>query len=943
MPPPESQAVGTPWATHWIEDARASLPEAPPQERPACAARLAAMLFACGKDEEGDLVLSAARREAARADDHPGMARIEIALADGAVARDDDAGAHGHLAAARRQLRPVPPSIAARAWIVEARLARAEGRPAPPGKAEDPDATQEELLDPSERLDLGAELSLERAIAARLARDWAGARTQLERAHELASSLSSPRLIALAEIEIGLYTFEVDDPAAAAERVQHGVFLLRDAGLQRDAGRAMIRLAEMIVAKGVESEDDPAAAWLAQAQAALGGFATWRDRSKVRGGFRARGRRLFDRAITEETSTQIEGFERARGALLSAIAGSVEAAECALNELEAAALRGEAPGPLPSLIDQARAATLSTSQALSPSVAEVDRVVRGLIDLIGAALVERGKLRDLVHALADVDVATDPSALPTVLAEVTAQILAADHVVVALAKDGELEAAGRWGEPAHGSADLWKTAASAVSGERAERTSNPPASQRGGGRTAGPVLVLPLRGSGVDGAIYADKLTREGQFQEQDHALALLLAEYGATALGRLRDRAARRQKAGILEQPPPALRPSTRPRYAFQDLLGTSPALLRAVTIAKQAAAMDSCVLLTGETGTGKEIIAQAIHGAGARAGEPFLALNVAALSSEALETELFGYEAGAFAGARSEGSAGKLELAAGGTVLLDEIGEMPLGAQAKLLRVLQGRVVVRLGGTVERPVRARLMATTRRDLGRLVDEEKFRTDLLYRLRAMSIELPPLRERREDIPPLVQHYLARFAEQQRKRIGEIAPSVMEELTRYDWPGNVREVANVIESEVNNLPPDATALLRLTTRLALRLRPPPSSATKELRASAPTIDEFPPSEAGSFSPLSPILPLIELEKKAYLHALEKCNHNVARAAEALGVSKVTFYTKLRSWGMHPRDRFDDEGPTSVRRQRGSGPDPFEPPTRTSSTKMRGGSGESSGK
>jgi DNA-binding NtrC family response regulator len=180
---------------------------------------------------------------------------------------------------------------------------------------------------------------------------------------------------------------------------------------------------------------------------------------------------------------------------------------------------------------------------------------------------------------------------------------------------------------------------------------------------------------------------------------------------------------------------------------------------------------------------------------------------------------------------------------------------------------------------------------------------------------------------------------------------VLEELTRYDWPGNVRELANVIEGEVSQLPPDATALLRLSLRLAGRFRAP-AAGSKELRASAPVIDskeenaagtparrpneEFPPSESGSFSPLSPILPLLELEKKAYLHALEKCNHNVARAAEALGVSKVTFYTKLRSWGMHPRDRFDDEGPTSVRRQRGgSGPDPFEPPTRTSSTKVRG--------
>jgi hypothetical protein len=686
------------------------------------------MLFACGQDEAGEAVLSSARRDAARADDRSGIARIEIALAEGSVARDNDAGAHGHLAAARRQIRPVPPSIAARAWIVEARLARAEGRPAPPWKDEDPDATQEELLDPSERIDLGAELSLERAIAARLSRDWATARVQLERAHELASSLSSPRLIALAEIEIGLYAVEVDEPNAAYDRIRHGILLLRDAGLKRDEGRAMIGLAETMVAKGVVSEDDPAASWLGQAQAALGDFATWRDRSKVRAGFRARGRRLFDRAITEETSTQIEGFEHARGALLSAIAGSVEAAECALNELEATVARIPAPNPVPALIDEARAAALSMSQALFPSVAEVDRVVRGLIDLIGAALVERGKLRDLVHALADVDVATEPEAVPAVVAEVAARILEADHVVVALVKDGQLEAAGRWGEAAGESADLWRAAAGAVSPERPERASSPPISQRGGAQPAGPVLVLPMRGSGVDGAIYADKLTRGGQFQEQDHALALLLAEYGATTLGRLRDRA---QK----NAPRVAASPG---HYVFKDFVGTSPAVLRALTIAKQAAAMDSCVLITGECGTGKELIAQAIHSGGGRGGEPFLGLNVAALPPELLETELFGYEPDALPGGKREGSAGLIERAGAGTVLLDEIGEMPLGVQAKLLRVLKGRVVVRLGGVVERPVNARVMATTRRDLGPLVDEEKFRTDLLYRFTGRSRSAPP-------------------------------------------------------------------------------------------------------------------------------------------------------------------------------------------------------------
>jgi DNA-binding NtrC family response regulator len=235
--------------------------------------------------------------------------------------------------------------------------------------------------------------------------------------------------------------------------------------------------------------------------------------------------------------------------------------------------------------------------------------------------------------------------------------------------------------------------------------------------------------------------------------------------------------------------------------------------------------------------------------------------------------------------------------------------------------------------------MATTHRDLSQLVDEGKFRMDLLYRLRVLSIELPPLRERPEDIGTLAQHYLLRFAEQQRKRVVELGPRVHDELARYDWPGNIRELANVMESEVSLVAPDTTVLTRLATRLVGRFRGVAASglasSTGEFRAAS--TGEFRAVEPIPFTAAAPIVPLVEIEKKAYLHALEKCNQSVARAAEALGVSKVTFYAKLRSWGMHPRDRFDDEGPTSVRRQRVSvtepAAEPFEPPTRTSATKI----------
>ncbi len=996
------------------------------------------MLFACGDDEGGEAILSAARREAARSGDLPGMARIEIALADGAVARDNDARAHGHLAAARHHLHPIPASIAARSWIVEARLARAEGRPAPPWAGGDLEGTQEELLDPNERLDLGAELSLERAVAARLSHDWAGARSHLERARELSNTTSSPRLIALVEAEIGLYSAEVDDPAAAYVRIRHAIEVLSTAGLKRDEGRSMIRLAEMMAAKRVESEHDSAPLWLGRAKAALGDAATWRDRSSIRTGFRAHGRRLFDRVMSEETAARIEGFERARGALLSAISVSVEAAECALNDLEAQVARAPAPDAVQKLVDRVRDAALSMSSAVAPAVGDVDRVVHDLIDLIGAALVERDRLRNLLNALSDVDAATDRDALPPLVAQVAARILEADHVVVALTKEGQLEPAGRWGAAPPGAADLWKGASTAaLNQERAASPSSEPLSRRAAAQPAGPVLVVPMRASDVDGVIYADKFARNGQFREQDHALAFLLAEYSAIALGRLRareqehlalsrlavtldairdgvlsvdgqgvilstnaalDRMLRignERLVGARVDQVPALAPlwavvsvtprlegavvrmpsgnfvvstrplgggddvtsgmvttlveldraqklaqrigAARPRYGFHDVVGSSPALLRAVGIARQAATVDSTVLITGESGTGKEIIAQAIHTTGPRAAEPFIGLNVAALPRDLLEAELFGYDRGAFTGARSEGNAGKFELAGGGTILLDEIGEMPLDMQAKLLRVLQERVVVRLGGSTERPVHARVIATTHRDLTQLVDEGKFRMDLLYRLCVLAIELPPLRERPEDISILAEHYFLKFAEQQRKRVIELSPRVYEELALYDWPGNVRELANVMEAEVSLLPADATTLKRLATRLIGRFRGTSMSATTGEFRAAPSTGEFRAVEPPPFSPLAPIVPLVELEKKAYLHALEKCNQNVAKAAEALGVSKVTFYSKLRSWGMHPRDRFDEEGPTSVRRQRvgvaDNSAEPFEPPTRTSASKM----------
>ena len=344
-----------------------------------------------------------------------------------------------------------------------------------------------------------------------------------------------------------------------------------------------------------------------------------------------------------------------------------------------------------------------------------------------------------------------------------------------------------------------------------------------------------------------------------------------------------------------------TRARYTFHDVVGDSPALRTAMAVAQQATSIDANVLITGESGTGKEIIAQAIHSAGPRSQEPFVGINCAALPHDLLEAELFGYERGAFTGARAEGNMGKFELAGGGTILLDEIGDMPLGMQAKLLRVLQERVVTRLGGSRERPVEARVIATTHRDLEQLVSEGKFRLDLLFRLRVLSIELPTLRERPGDIALLVEHFVLRFAEQQGKAVRKIAPSVLDDLIAYAWPGNVRELANVIEAEVSLLAPQATTLAVLSSRLGARTSHWSLPPTGEFPIPSRVPTSLLPGPVPS-STDGPIVPLAEVEKRAFLHALAKCQNNVAKAAEALGVSKVTFYAKLRGWHMHPKDR-----------------------------------------
>jgi len=381
--------------------------------------------------------------------------------------------------------------------------------------------------------------------------------------------------------------------------------------------------------------------------------------------------------------------------------------------------------------------------------------------------------------------------------------------------------------------------------------------------------------------------------------------------------------------------------RYSFGDIVGRSSAIRRTMQLAEAAARSDASVLITGESGTGKEVLAQAIHNAGGRSAGPFVAVNCAAIPRDLLESELFGYDAGAFTGARKGGRPGKFELAEGGTMLLDEIGDMPLDMQAKMLRVLQERTTMRLGGSRETPISCRIVATTNRDLAAEARRGMFRQDLYFRLRVIHIELPPLRERREDIEFLTEHFLGVYSARAGKRLTKVSPAVMEAFVRYPWPGNIRELEHVLESEVTLARPDAVALEEVPLMLqqardaeaaagqapALPAVPPegwpwpypwwpPSSAPSSPNGRHPwpqpppgSYPQWPAAAAGwPFAPsTAPPLPggiktVEETERELLVAALTAHRGRIPDVARALGVSRGTVYNKMRKFNLDP-DQF----------------------------------------
>jgi two-component system, NtrC family, response regulator AtoC len=286
--------------------------------------------------------------------------------------------------------------------------------------------------------------------------------------------------------------------------------------------------------------------------------------------------------------------------------------------------------------------------------------------------------------------------------------------------------------------------------------------------------------------------------------------------------------------------------------------------------------VLLTGESGTGKDLIARALHYQGPRAKGPFIAINCAAIPEMLLEAELFGYERGAFTGA-TQRKPGRFELAAGGTLFLDEIGDMSLILQAKLLRVLQDKKFERVGGTETLTTDARIVASTNQDLERLMAEGRFRSDLYYRLNVYPISLPPLREHLEDLRSLTMYFLKRYSQELRKEVLGISKDAMGLLERYTWPGNVRELENVIER--------AVILCQGTVVTAQEL----PSLREQNRAPVLSGDAFQLPPGGII--------LAELEKELIRQALERTHQNKSHAAQLLGLSRTQLRTRMRHYGL----------------------------------------------
>lgn len=317
---------------------------------------------------------------------------------------------------------------------------------------------------------------------------------------------------------------------------------------------------------------------------------------------------------------------------------------------------------------------------------------------------------------------------------------------------------------------------------------------------------------------------------------------------------------------------------YTFESIIGESASINKAISDSKRAAKSNSNVLILGESGTGKELIAQSIHNASNYVNGPFVAINCAAIPNSLVESELFGYETGAFTGAQKKGSPGRFELADGGTIFLDEIGDMPLDVQATVLRTIETKEILRIGGKYPKSIDVRIVAATNKNLLEAIQNRSFREDLYYRLNVLTIELPSLKNRREDICLMANYFVALHNNTERNIT--IKPEVYSLLTQYDWPGNIRELENVIDRAVN-----------IITGNEITINDLPISLQKNF---VNTIKTPQPDAQDN-------LPLEDRRKIKIINALQSCGGNITEAAEILGINRRTIYRRMDKYGISGND------------------------------------------
>ncbi|MHB8419185.1 MAG: sigma-54-dependent Fis family transcriptional regulator [Myxococcales bacterium] len=465
--------------------------------------------------------------------------------------------------------------------------------------------------------------------------------------------------------------------------------------------------------------------------------------------------------------------------------------------------------------------------------ADLDRLLRELVDRVAAAVsADRGTLYllDAAHG----ELVSRAAHLPE-LREIRLSL--AQGIAGHVARTGETVSVPRSRGDRRFFAEVDRR-----TGYRTESLLACPVRDRGG-RLLGVLEVLNKKGGAFDAA--------------DERALLALAAEAAEALTATSLSGELRRFESGA-EAPPPVA-------FRFNCLVGESRPMQRVYRLTQKAAATDATVLVRGESGTGKELVARAIHVNGKRSGGPFLKVDCAALPAGLIENELFGHERGAFTGADRR-AAGKFEGAAGGTVFVDEIGELPLAAQGKLLGLLQDRSLQRLGGTEAVPIDVRVVAATHRDLEAMVAVGTFRADLYYRIRVVEIVLPPLRERGEgDLARLVRHFVDVFARRHGKDIRGISEAALARLTSHPWPGNVRELENCLEAAV---------ALAEGDRLEESALPLPGAA---------------PAGPGG------VRPLAQVERDAIAAALRALSGNRSLAARALGIGRTTLQRKIRQY------------------------------------------------